>query len=188
MTSGFSELCAPVSVVASNSTNNAIQPTRGGLFGDVRTIHDQSSGPPITPVLKRPLQTTIKMKTLLTVIAVLCILASTSIAGPFYQTAALNGDSNCHPVQNFRYTVAFNNPFGGHWNLTGHSQSNRDGTYTDSFSGTVSDTTMQATVTRNNLDWVSDGWFLCHHIQVMCSSFSITISDGHISGFATYTP
>jgi len=129
-----------------------------------------------------------KMKRLLTPITALCILASTSIAAPLYQTTTLIGDSQCHPVQNFRYTVRFDNPFGGHWNLTGHSQSNRDGTYTDSFSGTISDTTLQAAVTRNDFDWVSDGWFLCQHVQVMCSSFSITISDGRITGFATYRP
>jgi len=118
----------------------------------------------------------------------LCILAGTSIAAPLYETSAAMGDSQCHPAQNFRYTIVFDNPFGGHWNLTGHSQSNRDGTYTDSFSGTVSDTAVQAAVTRNDFDWVSDGWFLCHHVQLICSSFSITISDGRITGFAIYRP
>jgi len=144
--------------------------------------------PQITQVRKRPLQILSKMKRLLTAIAVLSILAGTSIAAPLYETTAAMGASNCHPVQNFRYTVAFDNTFGGHWNLTGHSQSNRDGTYTDSFSGTISNTSFQGTSTRNDFDWVSDGWFLCNHVQVICSSFSITISDGHVTGFATYTP
>jgi hypothetical protein len=129
-----------------------------------------------------------KMKRLPTAIAVLYVLASTAIAAPLYDTTGAVGVSQCHPVQNFRYTVAFDSSFGGHWNLTGHSQSNRDGTYTDSFSGTISDTSVQGTSTRNNFDWVSDGWFLCYHVQVICSSFSITISDGHVTGFATYTP
>jgi hypothetical protein len=129
-----------------------------------------------------------RMKTLLTAITVLCVLVGTSIAAPLYDTTTPVGASQCHPVQNFRYTVTFDNPFGGHWNLTGHSQSNRDGTYTDSFSGTIADTAIQAAVTRNDFDWVSDGWFLCHHVQVICSSFSITISDGHVTGFAIYRP
>ena len=144
--------------------------------------------PRITPVRKRPLKTPTKMKRLLTAIAVLCVLAGTSIAAPLYQTTSSIGASQCHPVQNFRYSVGFDNPFGGHWDLRGHSQSNRDGTYTDSFSGTISDTALQAAVTRNDFDWVSDGWFICHHVQVICSSFSITISDGRITGFATYRP
>src|SRR5437899_2625860 len=128
------------------------------------------------------------MKTVSAAITVLCILASTSIAAPLYQTTNQVGTSQCHPAQNFRYTIEFDNTFGGHWNLTGHSQSNRDGTYTDSFSGTIADTSIQAAVTRNDFDWVSDGRFLCHRVRVICSSFSITISDGHVTGFATYTP
>jgi hypothetical protein len=162
-------------------------PTRGG-FGDVRTIHDESSGPQITPVGKRPLQTPKKMKRLLTPIAVLCILASTSIAAPLYQTTSLVGNTRCHPAQNYSYAVRFDNAFGGHWNLNGRNQLNKDGTYTESFSGTVSDTAVLGTFTRNDFDWVSDGWFLCSHVQVICSSFSITISDGHITGFAIYRP
>src|SRR5437870_11098155 len=78
----FRELRAPVSVVVINQNYNiAIQPTRGG-FGDGRTNHDESSGPPITPVRKRPLQILSKMKRLLTAIAVLCIVASMAMAIP----------------------------------------------------------------------------------------------------------
>ncbi len=93
-----------------------------------------------------------KMKTLLTATTVLCILASTSIAAPLYDTTTSIGASQCHPVQNFRYTVAFDNPFGGHWNLTGHSQSNRDGTYTDSFSGTTD--TLQDSLSTGHDEWL----------------------------------
>jgi hypothetical protein len=160
-----------------------------GLSGDGRTINDEILWPSLRaqfPSSKgRFLQT---MKTLLTAITVLCVLAGTSIAAPLYQTTTPIGTSSCHPPQNFRYTVTFDNAFGGHWDLRGHSQSNRDGTYTDSFSGTITDTALQAAVTRNDFDWVTDGWLLCHHVQVICSSFSITISDGHITGFATYRP
>ena len=90
-------------------------------------------------------------------------------------------------MQNFRYTIAFDSVFGGHWNLTDHTHVNADGTYTDSFRGTVSDTSIQDTFTRDDFDWASDGWFLCRHAQIICSSFSITISDGSVTGFATYS-
>jgi hypothetical protein len=148
--------------------------------------------PPITPVLKRPLQTTIKMKTLLTAIAVLCILASTSIAIPVSDSIPLPqntvGASTCRPQPVVHYTISYDSSFGGHWDLTGKRTVNHDGTYTDSFRGTVSDTSMQASITRNDLDWVSDWYWLCAHTYAQCSSFSITISDGNVNGFATYRP
>jgi hypothetical protein len=133
-----------------------------------------------------------KMKTLLTAIAVLCILASTSIASPYSASIPLAqnavGDSRCRPQPNEQYTIRYDSTFGGHWELTGKRTINRDGTYTDSFRGTVSDTSMQASLTRNDLDWVSDWYWLCQHTYVQCSSFSITISDGNVNGFATYRP
>jgi len=148
--------------------------------------------PPITPVLKRPLQTTIKMKTLPTAITVLCILASTSIASPYSDSIPLAqngvGVATCKPQQVVHYTISYDSTFGGHWDLRGSRRVNKDGTYTDSFTGTVSDTSMQASLTRNDLDWLSDWYWLCQHTYVQCSSFSITISDGSVTGFATYTP
>src|SRR5262245_55395840 len=115
------------------------------------------------------------MKTVPPIIAALCILASTSIAFPVGNTLGpaqnVLGQSTCHPTQNFRFTVAFDSLLGGHWNLTGHTHLNTDGTYTDSFRGTVSDTSIQDTFTRNDFDWVSDSWFLCRHTQIICSSF-----------------
>jgi len=163
------------------------------LFGDERSIHDESSGPPITPVLKRPLQTTMKMKTLLTAIAVLCILAGTAMAMPFSETIPLPqnavGTTRCQPPSgNINYTLNYDSAFGGHWDLTGHRHIEKNGTYTDSFRGTVSDTSIQAALTRNDLDWISDWFWLCRHEYRQCSSFSITISDGSVTGFATYTP
>jgi hypothetical protein len=121
----------------------------------------------------------------------LCILASTSIASPVSDSIPLAqnaiGTSTCRP-QLAHYTIRFDSTFGGHWSLTGRRKDNRDGTYTESFTGTVSDTSMQASLTRNDLDWVSDSNWLCQHTYVQCSSFSITISDGNVTGFATYTP
>ena len=148
--------------------------------------------PPITSVLKRPLQTTTKMKRFLTAVAVLSVLTSTLIASPLSDSIppAQNavGASPCRPQPVVHYTISYDSALGGHWNLSGKRKLNRDGTYTDSFTGTVSDTSIQASLNRNDLDWVSDSYWLCQHAYVQCSSFSITISDGNVSGFATYRP
>jgi hypothetical protein len=123
---------------------------------------------------------------------VLCALASTSIAMPCSDSIPMPqnamGASTCRPQPVVHYTINYDSPLGGHWNLTGKRKVNRDGTYTDTFNGTVSNTSMQASLTRNDLDWVSDWYWLCQHKYVLCSSFSITISDGIINGFATYRP
>ena len=148
--------------------------------------------PPTTAARKRLLQTPTKMKRLLTAVAVLSALTSTLIASPFSDSIPLAqnavGASPCRPQPVVPYTISYDSAFGGHWNLTGRRKINRDGTYTDSFTGTVSDKSMQASLNRNDLDWVSDSYWLCQHVYVQCSSFSITISDGNISGFATYSP
>ena len=161
-------------------------------MGDLRTIHDKSSGPLTTAARKRLLQTPNQMKRLLTAVAVLSVLTSTLIASPLSDSIPLTqnavGASPCRPQPVVPYTISYDSAFGGHWNLTGKRKINRDGTYTDSFTGTVSDTSIQASLNRNDLDWVSDWCWLCQHVYVPCSSFSITISDGNVSGFATYRP
>ena len=125
------ELCIPVSVTASNSELSMTNPL----------------APQLQQSWKRRLQTPTKSKRLLAAIAVLWTLASTSIAVPVSNSLApaqnVMGNSTCHPMQNFRYTIAFDSVFGGHWNLTDHTHVNADGTYTDSFRGTVSDTSIQ---------------------------------------------
>ena len=148
--------------------------------------------PPITSVLKRLLQTTTKMKRLLTAAALLSVLTSTLIASPLSDSIPLAqnavGASPCRPQPVVHYTISYDSALGGHWNLSGKRKLNRDGTYTDSFTGTVSNTSIQASLNRNDLDWVSDSYWLCQHAYVQCSSFSITISDGNVNGFATYRP
>jgi hypothetical protein len=147
--------------------------------------------PPTTAARKRLLQIPTKMKRLLTAVAVLSVLTSTLIASPTGESIPLAqnavGASTCRP-QLAHYTIRFDSSFGGHWNLTGRCKANRDGTCTESFTGTVSDTSIQASLNRNDLDWVSDSYWLCRHTYVQCSSFSITISDGNVNGFATYKP
>jgi hypothetical protein len=132
------------------------------------------------------------MKRFLTAVAVLSVLTGTLIASPFSDSIPVPqnavGASPCRPQPVVQYTISYDSAFGGHWNLTGRRKINRDGTYTDSFTGTVSDTSIQASLNRNDLDWVSDWYWLCQHAYVQCSSFSITISDGNVNGFATYRP
>jgi hypothetical protein len=132
------------------------------------------------------------MKTVLTAMATLYVLASTSIAMPVSNSIPLAqnalGMSSCRPQPNVNYTISYDSVFGGHWDLRGKRSVNRDGTYTDSFRGTVTDTSVQASFTRNNFDWISDSYWLCSHAYLPCTSFSVTISDGSVTGFATYTP
>src|SRR5204862_268630 len=132
------------------------------------------------------------MKTLLTAISALGILASTSIAMPFSDSIPMPlnalGTSSCRPSPNISYTISYDSQFGGHWDLRGKRSTNRDGTYTDSFRGTVTDTSVQAAFTRNNFEWVSDSYWLCAHAYLSCTSFSMTISDGNVTGFAIYSP
>src|SRR5439155_26744342 len=99
------------------------------------------------------------MKTLLTAIAVLCILASTSIAMPFSDSIPLpenmSGGGRCSPHK-ANYTISYDSRFGGQWNLIGRRSFNKDGTYTDSFRGTVSETAVQRTFYRNDFDCLAE--------------------------------
>src|SRR3989442_7354809 len=124
------------------------------------------------------------MKTLLTAIAVLCILASTSIAMPFSDSIPLpenmSGGSRCSP-HNANYTISYDSRFGGHWNLTGTRSLNKDGTYTDSFRGTVSYTPVQCTFTRNDFDWLSDSSLPRRPAYKGWSSFSMILNDRSVT-------
>ena len=132
------------------------------------------------------------MKPVITTLTVLCALASTSFAMPYNNSIPMPqnamGASTCRPQPVVHYTINYDSQFGGHWELTGKRSMNRDGTYTDSFRGTITDTSIQAAFTRNNFEWVSDWYWLCAHVHLPCTSFSMTISDGSVTGFATYRP
>jgi hypothetical protein len=133
------------------------------------------------------------MKTLLTAVAGLAILVSTSMAAPFSNSIQLPqnimGTASCRPQPNVSYNVSYDSPFGGHWELTGKRHvDNRQGTYTDTFRGTISDTAVQATFGPSSFGWTSDWYWLCNHGYAQCISFSMTIADGSVTGFATYSP
>ena len=127
------------------------------------------------------------MRTLLVVIV---LTATTALAVPNSPSLAIPNDiiglSNCHPASNYRYNIQFTSTFGGIWNLTGHHHANRDGSFTDNFSGTISDTALQGTFTQANFNWLSDSNYLCNpsHNWIAASSFSITIGGGRVSGSA----
>jgi hypothetical protein len=126
------------------------------------------------------------MKTLL---AIILLTATTALAVPNSSSFAIPTDiiglSNCHHA-NFNYSIHYTSTFGGAWNLTGHHHVNKDGTFTDNFSGTISDTTLQGTFTQANFTWLSDSNYICNpsHNWIAASSFSITIGGGRVSGSA----
>jgi len=126
------------------------------------------------------------MKTLLPIIL---LTATTALAVPNSPSIAMPtdivGQSSCHPA-NFSYSIHYTSTFGGAWNLTGRRNTNQNGTFTDNFSGTISDTTLQGTFTQANFNWLSDSNYLCNpfHNWIAASSFSITIRGGKVSGSA----
>ena len=95
------------------------------------------------------------------ILLLLLSLTTTAFSFPYSQGMGypynLCGDSRCG-ANNTNYNIQFTSNFGGNWQLTGKRSINKDGSYTDSFRGTVSDTSIQATVTRNDCDWLSDSY------------------------------
>ena len=99
------------------------------------------------------------------------------------------GGHNC--TATVRYSVAYNSSFGGHWNLSG-THTEPCGTqldFEDSFSGTISDMTINGTFTSANFSWEGDVWMFCLPPigrQVLSYDFSITINHGRVTGTAHY--
>jgi hypothetical protein len=128
------------------------------------------------------------MKNILIIATALCLSARAVTAYPLIGTTGFQGNTRCHPVQQFQYSCLFDNSFGDHWDLTGKDTTNTDGTHTESFKGTVTDAALNGTFTRTDFDWIADGYYLCSHAQALCSSFSITVNNGKVTGWATYRP
>ena len=83
----------------------------------------------------------------------------------------------------------FSCPMGGVWNTKGRSHDNGDGTFTETFSGKVTDASACGTYTQANFGWLIDGWYLCNpsHTWIKADAFSLTIdARGNVSGWATY--
>lgn len=88
------------------------------------------------------------------------------------------------------YVIQFNSYLGGHWSLVGDRRF-RNGVYTDRFRGTVTDTSLNITFTNGGGNqWLSDSWYLENgvHGWLACSTFTVTISGGVVTGAATYQP
>src|SRR5215469_7985247 len=98
------------------------------------------------------------------VLLLLLSLVTTAFCFPYSQAIgyaySISGSSRCG-ANNANYDIQFTSIFGGNWQLTGRRSLNRDGSYTDSFRGTVSDTSVRATLTRNDFDWLSDAYCIC---------------------------
>jgi hypothetical protein len=113
---------------------------------------------------------------------------SSAFAGPCF-----NDIMPANPIgayqQNGKYTIEYDHPsFGGHWVISGRIRENKDGTYEETFRGTVTDNKLKGTFTRNDMEWMSDGLYLCmYHEWIPCTSFSMTISDGNVVGYGTST-
>ena len=150
--------------------------------------------PPTTAARKRLLQTPTKMKILLTAIAVTAVSALGAPYGPNIPLPTyVAGD---YTSNNNKYHWEYDSYFGGHWTIvTGNVKNNRDGTYTETFHGTISNTALAGTFTKtSSLQWLSDSYFLgnkmvgYHHSWLACESVELVIGGGNVHGTATYRP
>lgn len=127
------------------------------------------------------------MKTILITIITLATFLGSLSAAPCSNSIPMPINYMGMYTGNDKYQVQFDSVFGVHWDIKGWvRESKRLGSYTDSFNGTVSDTKLEGTFTRNDFDWLSDGWYLCMHQWIECTSVSLTISDGKVTGYATF--
>lgn len=91
-----------------------------------------------------------------------------------------------------QYQVIYDSVFGGHWILRGtHTEPGYHGQthFADSFSGTISDTSISGTFTQSDFSWLSDPFLFCfvpHGRIVQATSFTITIRGGRVRGEAIY--
>jgi hypothetical protein len=135
-----------------------------------------------------------KMKILLLLLIpvtsfLLFVLTATVLdAAPYGTNIPLPTNASGILQWNDKYTIDCDSYFGGHWHLEGRRKQNRDGTYLDTFRGTISDRSISGTFTKtNNFIWLSDSWWLDrYHTWLSCDSFNITISGGNVSGTATF--
>jgi hypothetical protein len=128
------------------------------------------------------------MKTTLTAMITLA-LAAAAAAFPYSETIEYYSVSSStkwcdrNPCQ---YHSVFVDSFGGTWDVTG-KRVGAGGTYTDSFKGTVTDTAIEGTFGPADFEWISESGLACLHEFIDCEDFSVTISRGRVTGWATYT-
>ena len=125
------------------------------------------------------------MKTVSTMIAVLCILGSTSVtAAPFGVNIPLPVNTAAQwNSTNKQYKIKYHSDLLGDWVLYGRRQHNSDGSYTDTIDGTVSSANVTTVLTKSNtLGWASDSLPPWH----TCDDFRIEVTNGRVKGWATF--
>jgi hypothetical protein len=116
---------------------------------------------------------------------------SPNISGPISGLGSYRIVGN-HSTAKVVYQVSYDSVFGGHWNLSGtHTEPGYHGQqyFEDSFSGTISDTSVKGTFTSVDFSWLSDVYLYCLPPIgriIQASSFTIKISGGKVSGTAIY--
>ena len=88
------------------------------------------------------------------------------------------------------YQVFYDSVFGGHWSLTGTTRAFTGSQWRESFSGTISDRTINGTFTEADFAWASDSYNVCKDYDQFefAVQFKITINNGTVTGTASYPP
>lgn len=120
-------------------------------------------------------------------IIILIAMTAASLGSPVSSTIPYVGAGGSCKISSGGYAASYHSSFGGDWNL--HGKLNSDGTK-ESFSGTVSDTTINGVFSQSDFAWASDGYVLCldYYEIELAVQFTIKISNGKVSGAATYLP
>ncbi len=119
-------------------------------------------------------------------VASILFMVGSVFAAPYSSSIPDTGISG-HCSKRGSYSGYYYSAFGGNWVIKGHITETKNGAR-ESFSGTVSDTTINGTFTEANFDWLSDGYRLCAFYTEfeLATSFSLNISNGKVTGSANF--
>jgi hypothetical protein len=135
-----------------------------------------------------------KLAMKITLIAIL--ISGTIQAAPFSDTIPLRTiwtPTYCiTDLQGRRSTwgITYRSLFGGRWQLNGTRRLYNNRTE-ETFSGTVSDMSINGTFTRADFEWTADGYKACIYEsedEDLATDFTVTIANGIVSGTATFLP
>lgn len=85
-----------------------------------------------------------------------------------------------------QYTIRYHTQ-NGYFVLKGKVYHNRDGSTTESISGTVTGTTLNGTYTQADFMWLPDVFWMINHYWIAAQSFTLTVTpDGKVTGSCTY--
>jgi hypothetical protein len=153
--------------------------------------------PQLQPSWKRLLQTPTKTKRISTALTLLITLVMqlATHAAPYGNNIPLPEDAvTYYKSPAIQYEARYDSWFGGHWEVKGRRQFNKDGTFTDTIAGTCS--APDGTYTQVNFTWLSDSWYAAGrspdnayiHTWIPARSFTLTVSRGSVKGTATFRP